>query len=162
MSTTVRSALPADAAAIAAIWNEGIEERSATFETRLREPADCEPLLHRALVAERGGRVVAWAAALPYSERECYAGVAEISVYVERDERGAGTGTRLLERLCAWAEERGLWKLVSKLFPENRASLALVSRSGFRVVGLHLRHARLDGDWRDVLVVERLLGEAAG
>jgi L-amino acid N-acyltransferase YncA len=159
--TTVRPAAPADAAAMAAIYNQGIEERVATFETRLREPADCEPLLERALVAERGGDVVGWAAAFPYSERECYAGVAEISVYVERGERGAGTGTLVLERLCSWAQERGLWKLVSKLFPENTASLALVARCGFRVVGLHLRHARLDGEWRDVLLVERLLGEAA-
>jgi len=161
LNTAIRIALPTDAATIAAIYNQGIEERGATFETRPREPADCEPLLHRALVAERGGHVVGWAAALPYSERECYVGVAEVSVYVERGERRTGTGTLLLERLCEWAEERGHWKLVSKLFPENTASLALVERCGFRVVGLHLRHARLDGEWRDVLLVERLLGEAA-
>jgi L-amino acid N-acyltransferase YncA len=161
LSSTVRPALPTDAPAIAAIYNQGIEERGATFETRPREPEHCEALLPHALVVERDGRVIAWAAALPYSERECYAGVAEVSVYVDRAERRAGTGTLLLERLCAWAAERGHWKLVTKVFPENAASLALLERCGFRVVGLHLRHARLDGDWRDVLVVERLLGEAA-
>ncbi len=160
--TTVRAAARADAAAIARIYNQGIEERGATFETRLREPTDCDSLAERALVAERAGEVVGWAAVLPYSERDCYAGVAEFSVYVERSERGSGAGTLLLERLCAWAAERGHWKLVSKLFPENTASLALVARCGFRVVGLHLSHARLDGEWRDVVLVERLLGEAAG
>lgn len=146
---------------MAAIYNQGIEERGATFETRPREPQDCAPLLPRALVAERDGRVIAWAAALPYSARDCYAGVAEASVYVERGERRSGTGTLLLERLCEWATERGHWKLVTKVFPENAASLGLLERCGFRVVGLHLRHARLDGEWRDVLLVERLLGEAA-
>jgi L-amino acid N-acyltransferase YncA len=161
LSTTVRTALPTDAAAIAAIYNQGIEERGATFETRPREPEDCEPLLPRSLVAERGGRVIGWAAALQYSERDCYAGVAEASVYVERGERRSGTGALLLERLCGWAEERGHWKLVTKVFPENAASLGLLERCGFRVVGIHLRHARLDGEWRDVLLAERLLGAAA-
>jgi phosphinothricin acetyltransferase len=161
LSTTVRTALPTDAPSIAAIHNEGIEERGATFETRPREPEDCEPLVPRALVAERGGRVVGWAAALPYSDRECYAGVAEVSLYVERAERRAGAGTLLLERLCEWADERGHWKLVTKVFPENAASLGLLERCGFRVVGMHLRHARLEGEWRDVLLAERLLGEAA-
>jgi L-amino acid N-acyltransferase YncA len=158
---TLRAAGPGDAAAVAAIYNQGIEDREATFDTRPREAADCEGLIERAVVAELEGSVVGWAAAHPYSDRCVYEGVAEASVYVERGTRGMGAGRLLLEELCHWAEERGYWKLVGRLFPANAASMALVERCGFRTVGLHLRHGRLDGDWRDVVLVERLLGEAA-
>jgi L-amino acid N-acyltransferase YncA len=161
----IRAAAPPDAEAIAAIYNEGIEERAATFETRRRSAADMAARFgstrHPFLVADRDGQVVGFAAVAPYSEREAYSGVGEFMVYVARPARGRGVGAGLLEGLVAEAERRGFHKLVSKAFPENSASRALLRRCGFREVGTHLRHARLDGRWRDVVVVERLLGDAA-
>ena len=157
----MRPALPADGDAIAEIYNQGIEERQATFETRLRTAADAIERLDRTLVAELDGRVAGWAVIVPYSAREAYAAVGEFSIYVDRAARRAGVGRRLLEELSAFAERLGYHKLVGKVFPTNQASLALVRSCGFREVGQHLRHARLDGEWRDVVVVERLLGESA-
>jgi L-amino acid N-acyltransferase YncA len=93
----------------------------------------------------------------PYSDRPCYAGIGEFSVYVAREQRGGGTGRVLVEALAQACREKGFWKLVSRVFPENQASRALCRATGFREVGVHHRHARLDGEWRDVVVVERLL-----
>src|SRR5205823_2731463 len=113
------------------------------------------------LVAEADGEeVTGWARLAPWSSRECYAGIGEASVYVERGARGRGLGRRLLEELVADAERRRQWKLVGLLFPENEASVALCRRTGFREVGVFERHGRLDGDWRDVVLVERLVGTA--
>ena len=113
------------------------------------------------MVVERDGSVIAWATAGPYRSRPCYAGVAEHSVYVAREARGAGAGRAALHALCRLYEERGFWKLVSRIFPENVASLALHERAGFRVVGVYRRHGTLDGQWRDCVIVEKLLGGAA-
>jgi L-amino acid N-acyltransferase YncA len=161
MEVTVRPARTEDGPAWAAIYNQGIEERQATFETRLRTAEELSVQIARTIVAERDGRVVGWASISPYSTREAYAGVGEFSIYVDRGARGSGVGRRLLEDLCHHAEELGFHKLTSKVFPANDASLALMRRCGFRDVGVHRRHARLDGEWRDVVVVERLLGDAA-
>jgi L-amino acid N-acyltransferase YncA len=161
----VRAAEPRDAAAIAAIYNQGIEERQATFETEPRRSAEIGAALERekrpVLVAEEDGSVLGWARVGAYSDREAYGGVGECQVYVERKARGRGVASALIEALCAEAERCGYWKLIGKLFPDNEASVALLRRCGFRDVGLHLRHGRLDGQWRNVLVVERLLGPAA-
>jgi phosphinothricin acetyltransferase len=163
----VRLAAPADADAIAHIYNEGIEERIATFETASRTPRDIETQLaekgdrYPTVVVERDRQVVAWASAGPYRARPAYAGVAEHSVYVARRARGTGAGTAALEALARECEARGFWKLVSRIFPENVASLALHERAGFRTVGVYRRHGRLDGQWRDCVIVEKLLGEAA-
>jgi L-amino acid N-acyltransferase YncA len=164
---TIRDAAPADAAAVAAIYNEGIEDRSATFETRPRTATDIERWLAAGerlpvLVAAEGGTVRGWARLARYSERVAYAGVGEVSVYVERAARGRGIASALLTSLAARAEELGYWKLTSKVFTDNAASAGLVRRCGWREVGTHLRHGRLDGRWRDVVVVELLVGEAAG
>lgn len=160
----IRPAQARDAEAIAAIHNEGIAERIATFETEPRGAADVEPWVGAALpllVAEDGGLVVGWAKLGEYSDRCCYDGVAEASVYVGRDGRGRGTGRALVDAICAAAEERGIWKLVALVFPENEPSLRLFARCGFREVGTFRRHGRLDGAWRDVVILERSLGEAA-
>jgi phosphinothricin acetyltransferase len=161
MEVTVRAARYEDAAAWAEIYNQGIEDRQATFETEPRAGADLMPQVERTIVAERDGQVVGWAHVTPYSQREAYAGVGEFSIYVDRTARGSGVGRRLLTHLSVFAESLGYHKLTSKIFPENEASLALMRSCGFRDVGIHRRHARLDGAWRDVVVVERLLGEAA-
>ena len=166
-STTTRLATAADAAAIARIHGEGIEDRIATFETEPRTPSQVAAQLaekgdrYPTVVAERDGEVVAWAGAGPYRARGAYAGVAEHSVYTARRARGTGAGRAALEALIAAYEARGFWKLLSRIFPENQASLALHERAGFRVVGVYRRHGRLDGEWRDCVIVEKLLGEAA-
>jgi L-amino acid N-acyltransferase YncA len=158
----IRDAGPADAEAVAAIYNEGIETRLATFETRLRTAADIKPWLAAGerlpvLVAEDGPEVIGWARILAYSDREVYAGVGEVSVYVAGRARGRGIGTRLLQTLQDRARELGYWKLTGKLFTANAASAAMIRRCGWRDVGMHHRHAQLDGQWRDVLLVERVL-----
>lgn len=157
----IRAAGPGDAAAIAEIYNAGIRERTSTFETRGREPAEIAEriALERFpfLVAEVDGHVGGWAAASEYSRRDVYAGIAECSVYVHGNLRGRGIGTALLSALAEDAERRGFHKLIGKLFTSNDASMRLVERGGFRVVGTHLRHGTLDGEWRDVILVERVL-----
>ncbi len=158
---TARPATKADAAAIARIYNEGIEDRLATFETRPRTPADIEGWFggrHPVVVVEDSGEVVAFAAASSYRPRDCYAGVAEFSVYTARAARGRGAGRAAMHALLAAAAAAGFWKLVSRVFVENAASRALLAAVGFREVGVYERHARLDGRWRDVVIVERLLG----
>jgi phosphinothricin acetyltransferase len=157
---TAREATAADAAAIAAIYNEGIEDRVATFETRPRAAQDIEQWFdgrHPIVVVEDNGVVAAFASSSTYRPRECYAGIAEFSVYVARHSRRRGAGTVALEALMEAAKAAGFWKLVSRVFPENRASLALLASSGFRCVGVYEKHGRLDGTWRDVVIVERLL-----
>ena len=162
-----RLATAADAAAIASIYNEGIADRIATFET---EPRTVEQIAAQladkgdrfpTVVAERDGRVVAWAGAGAYRSRPAYAGVAEHSVYVARAARGSGAGRAALEALCRAYAERGFWKIVSRIFPENTASLALHERCGFRTVGVYRRHGKLEGQWRDCVIVERMLDEPA-
>jgi L-amino acid N-acyltransferase YncA len=162
-----RLATGADAAAIAEIYNQGIEERIATFETARRSAQDIEAQLEEkadrfpTVVVEQGGRIVAWAGAGAYRARPAYAGVAEHSVYVARHARGSGAGRAALEALAKEYEARGFWKLVSRIFPENTPSLALHERAGFRVVGTYRRHGKLEGEWRDCVIVEKLLGTAA-
>ena len=149
-----------DAGAIARIYNEGIVDRVATFETEPRTTADIEAWFgpDRVLVvAENAHRVVAFASTSNYRSRPCYAGVAEFSVYVAREARGQGAGTRVMQALLEQAEAAGYWKLVSRVFPENAASRGLLRNLGFREVGIYEKHARLDGVWRDVVIVERLL-----
>lgn len=161
MAPQVRRAQPDDAPRIAEIYNAGIAERSSTFETRPRETDDVLAWLdagERFPVLVIGEKEVSgWARIAAYSRRPAYAGVGEVSIYVDREARGRGIGSGLLAELSRRAAELGYWKLTGKLFPENEPSLRLVRRNGWREVGRHLRHGRLDGHWRDVLVVERLL-----
>ncbi len=160
----IRGAEPADAGKICAIYNAAITERGSTFET---EPRCAEDFNERIaterfplLAAEADDTVIGWAGLAPYSARPCYAGIGECSVYVAPEARGRGVGTALAEALAAEAERNDFHKLLGKLFTDNVASIRLVERCGFSSVGTHRRHGRLDGEWRDVLVVERLLGEA--
>jgi L-amino acid N-acyltransferase YncA len=155
-----RAATPADAAAIARIYNEGIEERIATFETPPRTAADVEHWFdgsHPIVVIEDDGQIIAFASTSMYRPRECYAGIAEFSVYAARAARGRGAGRAAMEALMDAARAAGFWKLVSRVFVENAPSRALLRSVGFREVGLYMRHAQLDGVWRDVVIVEKLL-----
>lgn len=158
----MRSASRDDAEPICAIYNAAIAERGSTFETEPRSAGDFESRIGDArlplLVSDAGGGVAGWAGLSPYSGRPCYAGIGECSVYVSPEARGRGVGTALTEALASAAEESGFHKLLGKLFTDNIASVRLVERCSFRTVGVHRRHGRLDGAWRDVVVVERLLG----
>lgn len=163
--TPVLRARPAtldDAAAITAIYNQGIADRIATFETEPRVESDIEAWFASALAfvsVEANGELVAYAVAHPYADRCCYRGIGEFSVYVERSWRGRGAGAVAMAALNRAASEAGFWKLLSRIFPENRASLALMARSGFREVGVHEKHGKLEGEWRDTVIVERLIPE---
>jgi phosphinothricin acetyltransferase len=161
---TIRPARLDDAAPIAEIYNQGIADRGATFETEPRTPADIEARLRDegrfpTLVGERDGAVVGWAGVSAYRPRACYAGIAEFSIYLDRAARGQGVGRELLEALVAAARDRGFWKLVSRIFPFNAGSRALCRACGFREVGVYEKHGRLDGRWVDVVIVERLIPE---
>ncbi len=156
----VRPAVQNDAAAIARIYNEGIEDRVATFETDLRTPADILRWfdgVHPIVVVEDESGVIAFASTSTYRPRECYAGIAEFSVYVARAARGRGAGRVAMIGLIREAERAGFRKLVSRVFPENTASLNLLRSVGFREVGRYEKHGRLDGAWRDTVIVERLI-----
>jgi phosphinothricin acetyltransferase len=155
-----RLAVPEDSPAIAKIYNQGIEDRVATFETELRAAADIQSWFtkqYTVVVVEDGDDMVAFAATFPYRTRDCYAGVREFSVYVDRSARGKGAGRVAMERLIEESRKRGDWKLLSRVFPENTASLKLLRNLGFREVGTYKKHARLDGEWRDVVIVEHLI-----
>ncbi len=161
MSLTTRPMAAADCEAVARIFNEGIDDRIATFETRHREPADIASWLgtrYPVVVVTDGEAVVAFAATSTYRPRECYDGIAEFSVYVARGERGRGAGRLAMEALIEAAERAGFWKLLSRVFTENAASLGLLKQVAFREVGIYEKHAKLGGTWRDVVIVERLLG----
>jgi L-amino acid N-acyltransferase YncA len=162
--TTIRHATESDLEDVVAAYNAGIAERIATFETRLRTPADVASWLTDGrpfIVAERDGRVLGWARAGSYSDRCVYEGVGEHAVYVHPDGRGLGLGRQLLEALCAESERRGLYKLTSRIFADNHPSRAAHLAAGFAEVGIQRRHGQLDGEWKDCVLVERLLGDAA-
>lgn len=155
----------ADAAAVAEIYNAGIRGRLATFDTNERSPDDVLAFLSAPwpyLVAEQGGAVVGWVGAGAYRHRACYNGVGDFSIYVAPTTQRQGVGDALMAAFLAAVEARGGWKVVGRIFPENAASLRLAARHGFREVGVYRRHAQLDGAWRDVVIVERLLGPALG
>ncbi|MGH2950172.1 MAG: arsinothricin resistance N-acetyltransferase ArsN1 family A [Solirubrobacteraceae bacterium] len=163
MSASIRPAALPDAPAMARIYNEGIAGRQATFETRTRGADEVVAWLGErgpVLVADDAGRILGFARVSAYSDREVYAGVGEYGIYVATAARRTGVGARLLHALVPAAEAAGYHKLTAKLFTTNAASLALARRCGFTEVGVHRRHARLDGEWRDVMVVERLIGES--
>src|SRR5438093_10888502 len=149
-SAELRPLEPGDWPAVAEISWDGMRDGLATFETEVPswEEWDARHLRGHRLVAELLGEIVGWAALSPASARRCYLGVAENSVYVAREARGLGIGRALLEELIAGAESTGIWTIQTSIFPENRASLALHERCGFRVVGTREQIAKRDGVWR--------------
>jgi L-amino acid N-acyltransferase YncA len=143
--------------AVAEIYWDGMRDGLATFQTEVPSLAewDAAHLPGHRLVADLLGEVVGWAALSPASRRRCYAGVVEDSIYVARGARGLGIGRALLDALVAGSEAAGIWTIQTSIFPENRASLALHERCGFRVVGTRERIAKRDGIWRDTVFLER-------
>jgi L-amino acid N-acyltransferase YncA len=164
-SVVVRNAEPRDAEAVAAIYNRGIAERQATFETRARRPNEIAGWLEEGrpfLVAvDEDESVLGFARVSAYSTRRAYAGVGEHAVYVAPQARGRGVGVKLLDALAEASEKAGYYKLTSRVFTTNEASLKLHRAAGFTEVGVQRRHGRLEGEWKDTILVERLLGDAA-
>lgn len=161
MTLSARVATEDDAAAIARIYSEGIEDRT-TFETRPRSAGDVGAWFdgkHPTVVAEEAGEVVAFAASFEWRSHERYRGVAEIAVYVARSARKRGAGRLVIDELSAQAQRAGFWKLLGALFLGNDASRALLRAAGFREVGVYERQAQLDGEWKDVLLVEKVLAK---
>jgi L-amino acid N-acyltransferase YncA len=159
-SVELRPLEPHDWDAVAEIYWEGMRDGLATFQTEVPPWAewDAAHLPDHRLVADLLGEVVGWAALSPASRRRCYAGVVEDSIYVARGARGLGIGRALLDALVTAAEAAGIWTIQTSIFPENRASLALHERCGFRVVGTRERIAKRDGIWRDTVFLERRSG----
>ena len=147
----------ADWEAVRAVYLEGIAGGDATFETEAPawESWDAAHLAHCRLVARSGGTIAGWAALSPVSARRVYAGVAETSVYVSAASRGVGVGRALLCALVNCSERHGIWTLQAGIFPENQASLALHRGQGFREVGRRERLGKMNGRWRDVVLLER-------
>ena len=152
----IRDLQPLDWPEVARIYEDGIRTGNATFETAVPswESWDAAHSEHR-LVADLDGRMAGWAGLVPYSDRWCYRGVAEDSVYVASWAQGKGVGRALLEKLIALSEEAGIWTLQAGIFPEIKASLRLHLGCGFRLVGVRERIGELNGVWRDVLLLER-------
>ena len=159
----IRPAEPRDAGAICEIYNQGIEDRIATLETRLRTQDERRTWLetrgprHPVVVCERSGAVCGWASLNSFNPREVYDHVADFSVYVERESRGRGVGAALLTHLEILAERHGYHKLALAMFPSNHAGVALYRRRGFRDVGTYREHGRVDGRWVDILIMEKIL-----
>ena len=160
---TVRDARPADAAAIAVIYNQGIADRIATLETVERTPEERVAWLaargprHPVLVAERERVVVGWGSLNPFNPRKAYEYVADFSVYVERAWRGKGVGSALLRALIARAQQLGYHKMVLSAFPWNALGMALYQKHGFRTVGIYKEQGLLDGQWVDTIIMEKIL-----
>ncbi len=157
---SIRPAESGDAEVMAEIFNQGVEDRVATFETHPAALEDATRWIESDLVivAERDGALVGWAKASPYSDHHHYYDrVREATLYVERDARRTGVGRQLLDALADAAATAGAHKLVGKIFTSNEPSIAMVGGLGWREVGVHQRHGTLDGKWKDVLVVEKLL-----
>ena len=155
-----RRATPEDAAVIAQIYNQGMEDRTATFETTHRSAGDIRAWFEHGYPVHVAGvdqAVKAYAVAFPYRPRACYDGVREFSVYVAREARGQGFGKAAVIELIDDAKMRGWWKLLSRIFPENVASRKLCAALGFREVGVYEKHGQLDGRWMDTVIVEKLL-----
>lgn len=157
VQTTIRTMTRAHWETVRDIYEQGLASGQATFETEAPDWAkwDRTHLTFGRLIAEWEHRVVGWAALSPVSHRSVYAGVAENSIYVHECARGQGVGQALLWNLARLSEQAGIWTLQATVFPENTASIAVHKRCGFRVVGRRERVAKLRGEWRDVLMLER-------
>jgi L-amino acid N-acyltransferase YncA len=157
MSLRIDKMLPADWPTVRNIYLQGIATGQATFETGTPswETWDASHLPFARLIARNGESVFGWAALSPVSSRKVYVGVAEVSVYISQASRGSGVGRKLLEDLINESERNSIWTLQAGIFPENAASLALHRRCGFRDVGRRERIGKMDGIWRDTLLLER-------
>ena len=148
---------PGDSQRVLEIYKMGLETRNSTFETMAPswQEWDSKHLSHSRFVSEQEGIITGWAALTPFSARDVYKGVAELSIYVAADFRGRGIGSALMEEIVISSEANGIWTLVSSVFPENESTLRLHKKFGFREIGRREKIAQLDGIWRDTILFER-------
>ncbi|MBN2614802.1 MAG: N-acetyltransferase [Bacteroidales bacterium] len=153
----IREMKTEDNRAVLNIYKMGLETRNATFETEVPSWQDWDNrhLNHSRFVCVEHEKVLGWAALSPVSSRHAYRGVAEISIYIDPLFFRKGIGSQLMERTIASSEENGIWSLYSSIFPENKATLRLHEKFGFRIIGTREKIAQLDGKWRDTLLLER-------
>lgn len=153
----IREIIREDAQRILEIYKMGLDTRNATFETKVPAWSDWNLKHHKhsRFVYLQDDRILGWAALSPVSAREVYSGVAELSIYIDTNCLGKGIGSKLMEKLIGSSEENGIWTLQSSVFPENTATLKLHEKFDFRILGKRERIARLDGKWRDTVILER-------
>jgi len=153
----IRKMHPGDSQRVLEIYKMGLETRNSTFETMAPswQEWDSKHLSHSRFVSEQEGIITGWAALTPFSARDVYKGVAELSIYVAADFRGRGIGSALMEEIVISSEANGIWTLVSSVFPENESTLRLHKKFGFREIGRREKIAQLDGIWRDTILLER-------
>jgi phosphinothricin acetyltransferase len=153
----MREMQQSDSKSVLEIYRMGLETRNATFETTVPswQEWDTKHLPHTRFVFEENGIVAGWTALSPFSARNVYRGVAEVSIYVADGFRGKKIGSSLMEQVVISSELNGIWTLVSSIFPENEATLRLHKKFGFRIIGKRKRIAQLDGKWRDTILLER-------
>jgi phosphinothricin acetyltransferase len=156
-NVTIRIMTDSDSEIVLEIYRMGIETRNATFETVVPDwdEWDANHHEHSRFIAEKDNKTVGWVALSPVSKRDVYKGVAEISIYVDGNYLARGIGSKLMEEVIKSSEENGIWTLYASLFPENRASVNLHKKFGFRIVGTREKICCLDGIWRDTLIMER-------
>jgi|APSaa5957512622_1039677.scaffolds.fasta_scaffold66119_2 L-amino acid N-acyltransferase YncA len=155
--SVIREMTGQDGPRILEIYKMGLETRNATFETEVPSWADwgAKHLSHSRFVFVENEKLLGWIALSPVSARKVYSGVAEVSVYVNTDVHGKGIGSNLMEKIVLSSEEKGIWTLYSSIFPENEATLRLHEKFGFRIIGRREKIAKLDGRWRDTILLER-------
>ena len=153
----IRNLQKSDARAVLKIYRQGLDTGEASFEIEAPDWDSWQAkfLPHSRLVWEQDGQLRGWAALAPGSARDCYRGVAEVSIYVATGFLGQGIGSKLMAGLIAESEANGIWSLYSSIFPENEATLRLHLRHGFREVGIREHIAQRDNRWRDTLILER-------
>ncbi len=155
--SVIREMTDQDALRVLEIYKIGLETRNATFETKVPSWGDWDEKYHdhsRFVFVEKG-KILGWVVLAPTSARKVYAGVAEVSIYVDTNAHGQGIGSKLMEQVILSSESQGIWTLYSSVFPENKATLSLHEKFGFRIIGRREKIAKLDGLWRDTVLLER-------
>jgi phosphinothricin acetyltransferase len=157
---TIRAARVGDAKEIARIYNQGVQDRTATFENAYVTPEErylwlvARPDRYPVLVAEVKHTLMGWASLTPYSPRRCYDGVAELSMYIDRSLRGHGVGHELMKGMQQAAREKGYHKLIGRIIAANDGARVLCKETGWKEVGIHEKHGKLGGEWHDLVLVE--------
>ncbi|MAW96199.1 MULTISPECIES: GNAT family N-acetyltransferase [unclassified Leeuwenhoekiella] len=157
MNINIRPFKESDYPEVAVIYQQGIDTGIATFEVKAPDYGDWDLRFHKScrLVAALNDQVIGWAALSPFSKRHVYRGVAEVTLYVSPLHQGKQVGFRLLSALIEASEDAGFWTLTAHIFPQNKVSLALHQKLGFRILGVHEKIAKRDGNWQDNTFLER-------
>ncbi len=161
----IREAIPEDAAEITRVFNQGVQDQLATFENTFARPEDrylwiiARPVKYPVMVAQLKHTLVGWASLSPYSPKKCYSGIAELSIYIDRNFRTHGVGQMLMKVMQAAARDKGFHKIIGRLMADNQGSRKLCQSTGWREVGIHQRHAKLVGKWQDLVLVEYSIPE---